>query len=66
MASVRELAHSESWILLTLAVSATDAEMREKKQDWKGFQYSRLRRSYFQITTEKVIVSYLNHLLDMT
>ena len=27
---MRELAHSESWILVTLAVSATDAEMRKK------------------------------------
>ena len=29
-ASVRELAHSESWILVTLAVSATDAEIKKK------------------------------------
>ena len=28
---MRELAHSESWILVTLAVSSTDAEKLKKK-----------------------------------
>ena len=62
---MRELAHSESWILVTLAVSATDAEMK-KKTRLKGLSIFKAVQELFQITTGKVIVSYLNYLLNFS
>ena len=40
------------------ALLVRHADGEHKKQDWQGFQYSRLRRSYFRLQLEKCMIQW--------